>query len=147
MVENISDALLKFGMKNLILEKGLENLQKSGIDIGYSKIKENDSIVDTELFEHEILCKAKKMADFYVVYYCLENSVRKLITDVLSEKHGSNWWEDKVPQDIKDQVKRKQKEELDTAVSIRSDDPLAYANFGELIPIFNKNWSDLKKMK
>jgi len=146
MVQNISDDILKFGMKNLILEKDLENLQKSGIDIGYSETKENNNVVDTELFEHDILQKAKKMADFYVVYYCLENSVRKLVTDVLSEKYGSNWWEDKVPQDIKDQVKKKQKEELDTAVSVRSSDPLAYANFGELIPIFNKNWSDFETL-
>ena len=27
-------------------------------------------------------------------------------------------------------------------MSLRSDDPLAYSNFGELIDILNANWSD-----
>ena len=39
-------------------------------------------------------------------------------------------------------MEKKQKEERDTAMSIRSEDPLAYTNFGELIPIFSSNWAD-----
>jgi len=35
-----------------------------------------------------------------------------------------------------------QKEELESAMSIRSDDPPAYTNFGELIDIFNANWDE-----
>jgi hypothetical protein len=46
------------------------------------------------------------MADFYVLYFSLENSVRKLITDVLSEKHGVEWWEKNVPSGVKDNVKK-----------------------------------------
>ena len=30
----------------------------------------------------------------------------------------------------------------DTILSIRSGDPLAYTNFGELISIFDANWKD-----
>ena len=36
----------------------------------------------------------------------------------------------------------KQKKEKDTPMSIRSDDPLTYTNFGELIDILNVSWSD-----
>lgn len=131
-----------FGMKNLILEKELEKLEEGGIEINHTKTLKKDELVDTELFEHEILNRAKKMADFYILYFSLENSVRKLITDVLCEKHGTDWWNKKVPQGLVDSVKEKQKEEMNTAMSIRSEDPLAYANFGELIDIFNSNWGD-----
>src|SRR3990170_3511202 len=112
-------------MKNLMLEGELAKLERSGIELGHAQTIKKDELVDTDLFELEILRKAKKMADFYVLYYSLENSVRKLITDVLSEKHGVEWWEKKVPNGVKDNVKKLQKEERETAMSIRSDDNLA----------------------
>lgn len=136
------DQLLTFGMQNLMLESTLSKLEEDGIELGHVSTLKKDELVDTELFEHDILKKAQKMADFYILYFSLENSVRKLITDVLNEKHGSDWWNKKVPQGVRNEVTRKQKEERDTAMSIRSEDPLAYANFGELIDIFNANWSD-----
>jgi len=139
---NEDTQLLIFGMKNLMLEGELAKLERSGIELGHAQSIKKDELVDTDLFEREILRKAKKMADFYVLYFTLENSVRKLVTDVLSEKHGVEWWENTVPNGVKDNVKKLQKEERETAMSIRSDDNLAYTNFGELIDIFCHNWDD-----
>jgi len=140
---SIEDQLLIFNMRNLMLEGELARLERLGIGLSHMKdVERKDGLVDTDLFEHEILTKARKMADFYVLYYSLENSVRKLITDVLSEKYGVDWWEQKVPSGIKKNVQELQKKERDTAMSIRSEDNLSYANFGELIDIFNHNWSD-----
>lgn len=133
--------LLLFGMRNLLLENNLIKLEEGGIEIDHLKTIKKEETVDTDLFEHEILIQAKKMADFYILYFSLENSVRKLITDVLNEKHGPDWWNQKVPQGIKDSVEKKQEQERDTAMSIRSEDPLIYTNFGELIDIFNANWN------
>jgi hypothetical protein len=113
---------------------------------GKRKPKEKDEIFDIDLFNQEILGKAQKMANFYVLYFSLENNVRKLITDVLTEKYGTDWWEKKVPVGIKENVRRLQKEERDTAMSIRSKDNLAYTNFGELIDIFCSNWNDFAKI-
>jgi hypothetical protein len=142
----LDEQLLIFGMKNLMLEGELIKLEKSGIELGHRQTMEKEELVDTDLFEHDILQKAKKMADFYVLYFTLENNVRKLITDVLSEKHGVEWWDKKVPSGIKENVKKLQKEERDTAMSIRSEDNLAYTNFGELIDIFNANWNDFAEI-
>ncbi len=142
----LDQQFLIFRMKNLLLEGELEKLEKSGIDLGHIQTMEKDELVDTDLFEYEILRKAKKMADFYVLYFTLENSVRKLIRDVLSEKHGVEWWDKRVPPGVKDNVKKLQKEERDTAMSIRSEDNLAYTNFGELIDIFNSNWNDFAEI-
>lgn len=136
------EQLMLFGMKNLLLEKSLEKLELDGIELGHGATLKKDELVDTELFEHEILKKAKKMAEFYVLYFSLENSVRKLVKDVLNEKYGSDWWNKKVPQGVKDSVLEIQKKEKDSAMSIRSEDPLDYTNFGELIDIFSANWSD-----
>lgn len=143
---NLDEQLLVLTMKNLMLEGELARLEKSGIELGHLQTMKRDELVDTDLFEGEILRKAKKMADFYVLYFSLENSVRKLITDVLSERHGAEWWEKKVPAGVKDNVKKLQKDERDTAMSIRSEDNLAYTNFGELIDIFCSNWNDFAEI-
>lgn len=131
-----------FGMQNLILEAELAKIENSGIEIGHTQYVEKNQIVDAELFELEIRKKAKKMSDLYYLYFCLENSIRSLITGVLSEKHGLNWWEVKTPSDVKIAVEELQKKEKDTTMSLRSDNPLDYTNFGDLIKIIDHNWDD-----
>lgn len=129
-------------MRNLLLEADLEKLEKSGISIDHIKTVKKDDLVDVDLFDAEILAQARKMASFYVLYYSLENSVRNLISERLKEEHGPNWWQDKVPAGVQDNVKQQQKEEKNYVMAIRSDDPLTYTNFGELISILDANWSD-----
>src|SRR5467141_1168531 len=142
----LANQLLVFGMKNIFLENALDKLEAEGIDIGHAAARDREKTVDTELFEHDILSKARRMADFYVLYFALENSVRRLVTEVLTEEHGGpDWWEKAVPGGVKQEVTKKKKEELDSAMSIRSDDPLAYTNFGELIDIFNANWDQFSE--
>ncbi len=119
------DHLKLFGMHNLMLESELQKLEESGIQIEHAKTIQKTEVVDVELFENDILQEARKMADFYVLYYSLENSIRRLISERLEEKHGPTWWKSKVPAALQTEVERKQKEERDTTMSIRSEDPLA----------------------
>lgn len=138
----VDDLIKLFGMQNLLLESELKKLEDSGLQIEHAKTIQNAEIVDVDLFEIDILQEARRMADFYVIYYALENSIRRLIAERLLEKHGPNWWADKVPEGVRNEVAKKQREERDTTMSIRSEDPLAYTNFGELISIFDANWTD-----
>lgn len=138
----VDDLIKLFGMQNLLLESELKKLEDSGIQIGHAKTIQQAEIVDVDLFESDIVQEARRMADFYAIYYALENSIRRLISGRLSEKHGANWWKEKVPPGVQTEVEKKQQDERDTAMSIRSEDPLAYTNFGELISIFDANWDD-----
>ena len=143
MKSNSSNSQIKlFGMQNLLLESELKKLEVEGIDIGHMNTLVKKEVVDSDLFESDIRINAKRMADFYSTYYCLENTVRRLIRGTLSEKYGSNWWNLKVPDIIRTEVKKKQDHEKDSVMSIRSEDPLSYSNFGELIPIIESNWQD-----
>jgi hypothetical protein len=139
---SIADDLKLFGIHNLILESELQKLEQSGLQIEHTKTIQRAEVVDVELFEGDILQEARKMADFYAIYYSLENSIRRLISGRLAEKYGATWWKDKVPEGVQKAVKEKQQDERDTAMSIRSEDPLSYTNFGELICIFDTNWND-----
>lgn len=136
------DDLKLFGMQNLLLETELHKLESRGIQIEHSKTIIKAEVVDVDLFEMDILQEARKMADFYAIYYAVENSIRRMISETLKGKYGLNWWKEKVPPGVRAEVEKKQKEERDTAMSIRSDDPLTYTNFGELITIFDANWKD-----
>jgi hypothetical protein len=144
--EEVLDQLRIFGMENIFMENALDELEEEGIVIGRALNKKHEDPVDTDMFERDILQNARKMADFYVIYFVLENSARRIITQVLSEKYGKDWWMNAVPQKVRDEVERKKKEELESAMSIRSDDPLSYINFGELIDIFNFKWDDFSDL-
>jgi hypothetical protein len=137
-----ADDLKLFGMYNLMLESELSKLEASGIQIEHAKTISKAEVVDVDLFENDILQEARKMADFYVIYYAVENSIRRLVSERLEDKHGPTWWKSKVPIGVQTEVEKKQKEERDTTMSIRSEDPLTYTNFGELISIFDANWTD-----
>jgi energy-converting hydrogenase A subunit M len=139
---SIADDLKLFGMHNLLLETELSKLESRGIQIEHLKTISKAEVVDVDLFENDILLEARKMADFYVIYYAVENSIRRLVSERLEDKHGATWWKGKVPTGVQTEVEKKQKEERDTTMSIRSDDPLSYTNFGELISIFDANWVD-----
>lgn len=139
---SVADNLKLFGMHNLLLESDLRKIEESGIRIDHGKTIQKSEIVDVELFENDIRHEAERMADFYAIYYSLENSIRRLVSGRLSEKHGPTWWKDTVPDGVRKEAERKQREELDTTMSIRSEDPLAYTSFGELISIFDANWAD-----
>ncbi len=142
MSESISNQIKLFGMKNFMLETDLVKLERDGVEIDHIRTITKEENVDPELFDNDIRKSAKRMADFYMVYYSLENSVRRLIRETLKEEFGGDWWEKGVPKGIKDTVKKTQDDELDTVMSVRStDDHLTYTNFGDLIPIIESNWA------
>ena len=135
------EQLQLFGMRNLLLEAEFARLEERGIEIGHAKTIQRETLVDVELFDRDIRVEARRMADFYVLYYCLENTVRRLIAERLQDKHGAGWWDTAVPNGIKQAVAEKQQQEKETVLAIRSDDPLSYVNFGELIAIIDSNWN------
>lgn len=139
---NNTSRLKLFTIKNLLLESELLKLENEGLELGHVATIKKDEIVDIELFESDIRQKGRKMADFYILYYCVENSVRRLISETLKEKYNINWWDGKVPEGVKSHVKQTQDGEKDTSMSLRSDDPLFYTDFGELITILEANWND-----
>lgn len=140
--DKFQQRVVLYGMKNLMLETELAKVEDSGIDIGHKATIKEDQIVDTDLFEDDILRSARKMADLYVLYFAFENSVRRLISTRMKEKYGANWWDTQVPHDLKNEVSGRKQREADSGMSVRSEDPLTYVTFGELITIFDANWVD-----
>jgi hypothetical protein len=88
----------------------------------------------------DLRVRAARMSEYYRIFYMLENFIREFVDSVLSEAHGDDWWETKVPDAIRDGAKRSKDRELSAGVTPRSDDPIVYTTFGELMGIMSANW-------
>ena len=139
---SLSDDVKLFGMHNLLLETDLQKLEESGIQIEHAKTIQKAEIVDVDLFESDILEEARKMADFDALDSSPENPIRRLISERLSEKHGANWWKDKVPGGDQPKSVRSKERKRTRPCRYARRISLAYTNFGELISIFDENWGD-----
>lgn len=130
-----------FGMSTLQIKSSLQTLEKD-FQIQLSPGL-NDSGNENKYytqFDFDIRQKAKKMAEQYEIFYCLENSIRTIVREVLSKKFGVDWWEkavdDKIKLDVADRIRKDQ----DSSFTLRSENHLDFANFGELSNIIEKQW-------
>lgn len=140
-------ALKRFVFDGLLLDQELLNLEKRGISVrGQDPGEIVDRIQEVE-FSPVVLHKATQMASVFGLFFCLENSVRELINERLSERYGAGWWEQKVPEKIKRNVEQlKQKETKNKYHAQRSVTPIGYTTFGNLSQIIIENWEDFSDL-
>lgn len=139
-----SEADLKvFMMTTQLIENDLDNVETEySLDLGRH---ERSSLEPDEEYypqiEHAIRAEASSMAPHYEVFYSLERTVRRLISDSIQATDGPDWWNGKrVPDKIKQDCEKRRQTELDTGVTPRSDDRLDFATFGELSEVITFNW-------
>lgn len=97
-------------------------------------------------FDRQFRKEANFMAEHYEVFYCLEKSVRTLIMELMVEKYGDNWWDEKVIDAIKNNVESNIKRDEDSGFTIRSDEKIDYTTFGELSQIVTSNWEAFEEL-
>lgn len=131
-----------FGITNQFAELDLDRVESTfQIDLGRKKSKiERDNIYYPQ-FELQIRNEAKMMARHYEIFYCLEKSIRDLITTTLETSAGDNWWDEKVPLIVKDEVKKRIQKDVDSGVTLRSEEKIDFTTFGELGEIIKSNWA------
>lgn len=131
-----------FGITNQFTELDLDRVESEfKIDLGRKKSKVVKDNIYYPQFELEIRNEAKVMSRHYEIFYCLEKSIRDLITTTLETSAGENWWDEKVPTIVKDEVKKRIQKDVDSGVTLRSDEPIDFTTFGELGEIIKTNWS------
>lgn len=141
-----------FGISGIRIEKELLKLTAKGVEIGRNIALEDVNEVDLDGFSPELKNRASKMAQFYQLFYCLENSVKELVIGILKESHGVGWWDKEkiVPDGVKQSAKQNKQNEENQGFTLRSEFMIDYINFGELSIIIDKNWdnfSDVLKNK
>lgn len=140
---DLEDHIRSFGMSGLLISDDLNNLEeKLSLDLGHTApITGDESSVYYSQFEHSVRKEASIMSNHYELFYCLEQSIRKLISETLNESLGNTWWASgKIPESIVKEVAARQQKELDNGFTRRSDDAIDYTTFGELSVIITSNW-------
>ena len=89
--------------------------------------------------------EAGRMAVAYELFFCLETSLRAEVAGTLQQCHGKSWWGSSVPKAIRANVERNIEREIDSAVTLRSEERIDFTTFGELAEIVLANWDVFRK--
>jgi hypothetical protein len=132
-------------MTGLQISAGMSRIEKQfGVDLGHETSKARSrKAAEYEQFELALRSEAARMSEFYEVFYCLENSIRTLVDDIMIDAEGADWWNSaRVDDDrIRKPCVQRRKKELDSGITVRSDRLLDYTTFGELSQLITDNWA------
>jgi len=137
-----NDYLRAFGMSGLLITNELQDVEKRfNLELGHvARVSGQSAAEYYPQFEQEVRREAARMAEQYELFYCLEQAIRKIITESLEDAAGPNWWDTKVGPDIQKDVADLKKREIDNSITPRSDRPVDYTTFGQLSVIITSNW-------
>lgn len=138
---DIESKVRLFTLANSLTENSLDKIENDlNLDLGRRlpmEAKKKDYYLQ---FDSNFRKEAKEMGEHYEVFYCLERSIRSLVVQLMFEKYGENWWEDKVNPEIKKNVDNNIKREEESGYTQRSELKIDYSTFGELGQIVTGNW-------
>ncbi len=141
--DSAASGIQLFAMANFLVEHDLDRVEREfAIDLrrGHTQTIEADADYYPQI-EVAIRAEAARMAPHYEVVYSLERTIRGLVSDILAESDGEDWWnEGRVPQRIKSDAEDRQKREVDTGMTPRSAEPIDFTTFGELGELIKTNW-------
>lgn len=101
-------------------------------------------------FDAVVKSEATMMSQHYKVFYCLEKSIRKLVSTAMRGAYGPDWWTTgNVSEDIKKGVDNAKSRDIDSGMDLRGDEELEYTTFGQLNLIISQNWENVfaKKLR
>lgn len=142
-MSNSEENIIKvFGMTNqLVLEDLSQVAKRFDLELGHVSTTKQAETDYYPQFERSVRSEAAEMARHFEVFYCLEKTIRKLISETLEEAEGPDWWKSvRVIPLVRTEVEKRIKREVDSAMTRRSDDELDYTTFGELSVIICGNW-------
>ncbi|ERI13116.1 hypothetical protein KXR64_09965 [Brucella intermedia] len=143
MAKNPETLIRAFGMSALQISDEMNGVSKStGFDLGLNgAFRRKRQLEDYDQFEKEIRNQASMMSEYYEIFYCLEISIRRLVSQTMMEATGQNWWTSaRVPPGVSTEVAARKKKELDSGFDLRSEHDIDYTTFGELSTLITSNW-------
>lgn len=137
-------AIRAFGMSGVQITTNLSKIEEDlTIELEHDKSARKDrKTAEYEQFEAELRKEAARMSEFYEIFYCLENSIRKLVAATMIDAEGPDWWDsDRIDEDrVRQPAAKRQKKEIDSGITRRSEYLIDYTTFGELSQLITDNW-------
>src|SRR5437867_1112006 len=101
---NAEDGIRLFGMSGLLLRDELRKVQK---EVGHNILAEDAASDSSSASDHDadyypqfdkkVRDDAAAMSRHYEVFFCLERSIRQLVTSRMVEAKDPRWWDTCVP--------------------------------------------------
>lgn len=134
--------LYDFAFRGLLAEEALDKAGRRSSDHGKALDEHITAALSIDLLDEDLVVRARRMATVYTAIAAFENSVRKLISTVLLEKEGEDWWTRCVSDKIQSRAETKRKEEERIKWHTqRGADPIYYSLMGDLVSIIRQNWA------
>jgi len=136
------DKVELFVLKSAAARQAVEDSLPSRVAV--RAVADDDATIKAAVtqFSSDVRDNAVQMAEHYKLFYMLENEIRRLIDDTLTEEHGSSdWWERFAPATAKEEYRGNVQREREAGFTPRSDNPLDYITFGQLGDIIRSNWT------
>lgn len=142
--KDVLDRIKSFGMTNQMITEDLHRIGATySIDLGHVPTSSQavESIYYPQ-FDVAVRAEASLMSRHYEVFYCLEKSIRELVSEAIESREKiTEWWSSaRVPANIKAEVASRMQKEIDSGMTRRSSAELDYTTFGELSQIISANW-------
>lgn len=91
--------------------------------------------------DYQIKLAAARMAEFYQLFYMLENHIRRYVESVLNETYEDEpWWNKRVPENVRKYARDNKTRESQEGLPPRSGNLMDYLTFGQLGEIIKFNW-------
>ncbi len=135
--------------RGLMFEADAEDFRRAGLRVGADQREVEQSLFQEVLspFSVDLRSDALRMSRLYALVFCFESSVRALVNERLTERHGTGWWTTKVPNKIRCFAEQRIKDaEENSWLEGQTKDPMGFIQFGHLSDIVTENWSDFSDL-
>lgn len=133
--------LYEFGFRALLAEESLDSAGRVHRNLSHSADRVLAEAVALDALDDELVARASRMAIVYAAVCAFENAARRLVSDVLLEKLGEDWWEKGVSQSIRRRAEsRRSEEEKIKWHGQRGDALINYTELGDLTSAIRNNW-------
>lgn len=133
--------LYEFAFRGLLAEEALDSAGRQHRNlIGVDDIDLGERVA-LDALDEGLVASARRMALVYTAVAAFENGARKLISDILLEQVGENWWDTCVSQSIRKRAEsRRAEEEKIKWHGQRGDALINYIELGDLANIIRNSW-------
>lgn len=137
--------LYEFVYRGLLAEQALDGAGRRNRRLAEFESEETARVLSLNLLSDEHIDNAVAMSNIYVAIAAFENSVRELISRVLSEQVGENWWDTCVSEKIRARAQQKIEEEDKIRWHVqRGANPINYTLMSDLVSILRQNWTQFE---
>jgi hypothetical protein len=138
---NSSSQLYEFVFRGQLAEEALDSAGRKNTRLADFDNQEIAKVLSLDLLDDGLVSNAYSMSIVYAAIAAFENSVRDLISSVLMDQVGENWWETSVSEKIRQRAELKIKEEEKIRWHVqRGSDPINYTLMSDLVNILRQNW-------